>query len=196
MDETLKASCQALKLSALHFLLGPLEGFLAKVTAFLGGDIPVYRGDAADDSSSAYNGDEVTLPAADRDNLKKQQFVKPERIQSVLSQAISTCIEAKPQFAEMTKVTDISLLTFQSGEFLIPSCWLCFIKFVIKRLTLVIVVIVIVICGQLYIENTVTRAVIIKPVLFEVQLARKRMVSISSDSRPVEAISYDTRRDI
>lgn len=110
MDETLKASCQALKISALHFLLGPLEGFLAKVTAFLGGDIPVYRGNNEDSSGGSseggvtYTGDEVTLAPADRDNLKKQQFVKPDRIQSVLSSAISTCIEAKPHFATMAKV--------------------------------------------------------------------------------------------
>lgn len=36
MDETLKASCQSLKYSSVQFLLGPLESFLAKVTAFLG----------------------------------------------------------------------------------------------------------------------------------------------------------------
>jgi hypothetical protein len=36
MDETLKASCQSLKYSAVQYLLGPLETFLAKVTAFLG----------------------------------------------------------------------------------------------------------------------------------------------------------------
>lgn len=46
MDEHLKASCQALKYSALHFLLGPLEGFLAKVAAFLGSEIPLYRHDS------------------------------------------------------------------------------------------------------------------------------------------------------
>ena len=44
------------------------------------------------------------LSQADRENLKKQQFVKPERINSVLSSAISMCIEAKPLLAEMTKV--------------------------------------------------------------------------------------------
>lgn len=43
MDEHLKASCQALRTSALHFLLGPLESFLAKVSAFIGSDIPLYR---------------------------------------------------------------------------------------------------------------------------------------------------------
>ena len=43
MDDNLKSSCQALKYSAMHFLLGPLEGFLAKVSAFIGTDIPLYR---------------------------------------------------------------------------------------------------------------------------------------------------------
>jgi len=43
MDEHLKSSCQALKYSALHFLLGPLESFLAKVSAFIGSEIPLYR---------------------------------------------------------------------------------------------------------------------------------------------------------
>lgn len=36
MDETLKSSCQSLKYSSVQFLLGPLEAFLAKVTAFIG----------------------------------------------------------------------------------------------------------------------------------------------------------------
>lgn len=43
MEEHLKASCQALKYSAVHFLLGPLESFLAKVSAFIGSEIPLYR---------------------------------------------------------------------------------------------------------------------------------------------------------
>ncbi len=48
MDEHLKASCQALKLSAIHFLLGPLESFLAKVSAFINSEIPLYRYESAE----------------------------------------------------------------------------------------------------------------------------------------------------
>jgi hypothetical protein len=43
MDEHLKAACQALKYSSIHFLLGPMESFLAKVSAFIGVEIPLYR---------------------------------------------------------------------------------------------------------------------------------------------------------
>ena len=46
MDEHLKTSCQALKYSAIHFLLGPLESFLAKVSAFIAAEIPLYRYDS------------------------------------------------------------------------------------------------------------------------------------------------------
>ena len=48
MDEHLKASCQALKYSAMHFLLGPVESFLAKVSAFIGSEIPLYRHDSTE----------------------------------------------------------------------------------------------------------------------------------------------------
>jgi len=142
MDEVLKTSCQSLKFSALHFLLGPLEGFLAKVTAFIGDDIPVYRGDIVpnpphngpnDVSATALNGQEVLIPEAARNGLKKQQFVKPERILTVLNTAVENCIESKPQFSAMIK---------------------------------------------LYIDNGVTRSVIIKPVLQEIQLAKKRMGTV------------------
>lgn len=65
----------------------------------------MYRGGGdGDGRGEVTGGDEVVLSPADRENLKKQQFVKPERINSVLSSAISMCIEAKPLLAEMTKV--------------------------------------------------------------------------------------------
>jgi hypothetical protein len=134
LDETLKASCQSLKYSAVQYLLGPLEGFLAKVTAFLGeapplvfssvsspmlgSDIPVYRGggisgggggshENLDDHAGASNltGEEATIPSHLRDNLKKQQFVKVDRVHSLLTSVLQTCLEAKPQFAAMVKVS-------------------------------------------------------------------------------------------
>ena len=40
LDNVLKQACSSLKQNAIKMLLGPMDGFMAKVTAFAGGEVP------------------------------------------------------------------------------------------------------------------------------------------------------------
>lgn len=140
LDESLKSSCQSLKYSTIQYILGPLESFLAKVVAFIGCEIPVYRGQSnqdiddnnSDKNQQEYNGQDAFIPATLRETLKKQQFIKPERIQSLLKNVLEIYNETKPTFISLLKV---------------------------------------------YIENSITRTVILKPILQELTMMKLRMVN-------------------
>jgi len=134
LDLVLKDACLGLKASAVKMLLGPLDAFLSKVTAFVG-DIPV---DAASGASTGVAGDMlasdgsdsvVQLPAEARASLKNQAFVRPERIMEMLDSVQSTAMQSAPDLRDIMK---------------------------------------------LYIDNSVARTILLKPVQQEIDLARRK----------------------
>ena len=130
LDEALRSSCLNLKLSILHFVMPAVESFLAKVAAFIGGDVPVYRGAGAADSS---DGGEVLLTDAARSVLSSQAFVKAERVVEVLSSTIETIVQTQPELVKVVRA---------------------------------------------YLDNDTTRHIILKPVMHELQLSKRKVVSV------------------
>jgi hypothetical protein len=109
LDLVLKQACFSLKQSALKLLLGPLDNFLAKVTAFAGEiptEAPSGSGAAGADSSFlAAGGSHVALLSTEaRANLKNQAFVKPERIKEILENAQSDLGQRVPELRAIMKV--------------------------------------------------------------------------------------------
>lgn len=84
LDYVLKNSCLSLKQNAVKMLLGPTDGFLSKVVAFIG-EIPI---SSSSSSMLANDSSDITLLSTDnRQMLKSQAFVRPERIKEVLEQS-------------------------------------------------------------------------------------------------------------
>ncbi len=95
MDQVLKNSCFSLKQSALKLLLGPLDAFLAKVTAFIG-EIPAHLDSSFESSKDISSG---------LINLRQQSFIRFERIKDVLESVQLAVVQTTPDFRELMKVT-------------------------------------------------------------------------------------------
>lgn len=118
LDGVLKQACFSLKLSALKMLLGPLDGFLAKVTAF-SGEIPTevvesgggYLAGGAGGGAAGGGGAKVALLSAEAVNgLKNQAFVRPERIKEMLEGVQSMLVQTAPELKGVMKVSSELLL--------------------------------------------------------------------------------------
>lgn len=130
LDETLKHACVALRSTAVSHLLGAnFVTFFAKVTAFAGGDVPVYRGglgllgegDSVIQSGSAQSsldGQTIALPAHVTQVLVGQAFMQTDRLLSVLKSALDNVLEHLPLFLEVVKVR---LNTLFSPSYFHPS---------------------------------------------------------------------------
>ncbi|CAM9813789.1 unnamed protein product, partial [Ectocarpus fasciculatus] len=126
LDITLKEACRLLRCSAVTLMLGPLESFLAKVSAFAGIDIPTDL-DSNDNESEANSvglgQSETLLPSSVRATLKGQSFMKVDRVRTMLDSVMEVAVHKTPEMREML---------------------------------------------QLYIDNNVSRAVLVKPIQVEV----------------------------
>ena len=136
MDTVLKVSCTSFKASSTRLLLGSLDGWLAKITACIG-DVPI-----AHDNSSSSNANINTtgginmpppLPADQVALLKKQAFLRTDRIKEIL------------------------LETHTNMQAAIPTL----------RKTM-----------RLYIDNSVARTILLKPILLEVETVRRKVDTV------------------
>jgi conserved oligomeric Golgi complex subunit 3 len=123
LDNVLKSACSSMKQNAIKGLLGPLDSFLAKVTAFVG-EIPI----AAPGDSKLNLSENASFKS-----LKNQAFTRPDRIKEMLDTAV----------VSISKSTDD------------------------LRTTL-----------QLYVENAVARAILLKPIQQEAELSKRRMETV------------------
>jgi hypothetical protein len=133
LDAVLKASCGGMKTSAVKMLLGPIDAFLAKVTAFVG-EIPTTVSTHAQTQANTLAAGEGAavplLPPETRALIKNQAFMRAERIKEVLLSVQETAVQAAPELRDIMK---------------------------------------------LYVENSVARTILLKPVQQEVEVAHKRM---------------------
>jgi hypothetical protein len=126
LDEALRKSCLAFKSSAVKMLLGPLDAFLAKVSAFLGeipyqtgsGNVPTANTPTNMDSPLAEQEDSNSnltssgkralktpiLTAEQKNLLKNQSFVRPERLKECLEQVQSLLVQRMPDVKELVKL--------------------------------------------------------------------------------------------
>lgn len=148
LDHVLRNACMSLKQSAIKAILGPLDGFLAKCSAFVG-DIPFVsdetqgighsrNGFSSSSTSSSFVGGEnekqvLMLQPDLRVLLKNQSFVKPDRIKEVVLNLQETSLQNTPEFRSLLK---------------------------------------------LYIESSVARSVLLKPIQLEIEVAKLRMECI------------------
>lgn len=126
LDNVLKTACSSMKQSAIKTLLGPLDGFLAKVTAFIG-DIPI------SDIPERRGSEGTLLQSSASGSLKSQAFIRTERVKEMLDSAMQSVVLNTPEL----------------------------------RLTM-----------QQYIENTVARAILLKPIQQEADVHRRKMETI------------------
>jgi hypothetical protein len=112
LDSALKNACFALKQSSLKMVLGGLDAFLAKVTAFIG-EIPLSsakngKGDGSkptsDSAEKTTAKNEIMLPDSSRASLKNQSFVRPDRIKAVLESVQQVVLQTAPDLREILKV--------------------------------------------------------------------------------------------
>lgn len=141
LDEALRKSCLSFKLSAVKMLLGPLDAFLAKVAAFLG-DIPYQslanNNNGNNQRPSVVNGNQPVTPTADgtedgaaatqrpsslatrtpvltteqKNLLKNQSFVRPERLKECLEQVQHLITQRMPDIKDLVKVRSLPSLPF------------------------------------------------------------------------------------
>jgi hypothetical protein len=141
LDIVLKEACANLRQSAVRMLVGPLESFLAKVSAFAG-DIPVDRETAAaaagaagvespggGDNSASQGEDLVLLPSKAAAAVRGQAFLRPGRIREMLDKVMTEVKSTGPELKKMMR---------------------------------------------LYIKNTTARTILLRPVLQEIHISRKR----------------------
>ena len=119
MDTVLKNACLGLKSSALKMIFGSLDGFLAKVCAFVG-EIPTliqqHQQHAMTSSSlsNSVTGSTTTMASHDtltahlsvelRNILKNQAFVKPDRLKETLEMVQQNVVQNTPDLRDMLKV--------------------------------------------------------------------------------------------
>ena len=128
LDNVLKTSCSSLKQNAIKLLLGPLDAFLAKVTAFVG-EIPMSN---FNEQRAPEDQQKVTTNASFQ-SLKSQSFVRPERIKEMLDNAITAVQQSTPELRSAM---------------------------------------------QLYVENAVSRAILLKPIQQETEQCKRKMETI------------------
>eukprot|EP01041_Mallomonas_annulata_P006587 gene6587-13326_t len=125
LDVVLKNACASLKTSAVRTLLGTVEAFLAKVTAFVG-EIP---GNNNGTSAGTGAGTGTWSVAASR-GLQGQAFMRPDRVKELLQTVEHSMAGSCPEL----------------------------------RNTL-----------QLYIENPVARAILLKPIQHDIDILRRKV---------------------
>jgi hypothetical protein len=107
LDQTLKEACRLLRVSAVSMILGPLESFLAKVSAFAGVDIPVSsstKTSAASSGPGFVDSEDAAFTPAIRSTLKAQAFMKPDRIKGALDNAMEVAVEKSPELRSLMLV--------------------------------------------------------------------------------------------
>ena len=118
LETALRSACGSLRLSALRTLLGPLDGFLAKVTAFLG-EIPIAEEDGGSGGYSRLDGGGgvgeskgggAMATLAVSSGLKSQAFMRPERIKDMLENVVQLVAEGAPDLRSTLQVRVIVLL--------------------------------------------------------------------------------------
>jgi hypothetical protein len=87
-------------------ILGPLESFLAKVSAFAGIEIPVSSKSAniAGSGPGFVDAEDAAFTPAIRATLKAQAFMKPDRIKSALDNAMEVAVEKSPELRSLMLV--------------------------------------------------------------------------------------------
>lgn len=109
LDNSLKKACVSLKITACKFLLGPLDGLLAKVVAFIG-DIPYQTTTANTATPSEGNGGSNkqrggSLLSQEHTNLlKNQSFLRFERMKECFDQVQHLLLQRIPDLKAMMKV--------------------------------------------------------------------------------------------
>ena len=113
LDLDLKNACQALKDSVLKSIFGAMDSFLAKITAFVG-DFTTSTTTSTQQSSTYATSNSGQLPALSAEssqNLKKQDFMKIERVREMLISVQETVAESAPEFMNSMKVRRRTFLT-------------------------------------------------------------------------------------
>ena len=113
LDLDLKNACQALKDSVLKKIFAGMDSFLAKIGAFAG-DFATAASPSPSPSAStgslsippgASNSGQLPLLSAEaRDSLKKQDFMKIERVREMLGNVQETVVLTAPEFMISMKV--------------------------------------------------------------------------------------------
>lgn len=110
LDLDLKNACQALKDSVLKKIFGGMDSFLAKIGAFIG-DFTSPNSAASSAPSTlatthhtANNGQLPLLSQEAVESLKKQDFMKMERVRDMLGVVQETVVLAAPEFKVSMKV--------------------------------------------------------------------------------------------
>ncbi len=141
LDNVLKQSCFNLKQSSLKLLLGPLDAFLAKATAFVGGEIPLSYSSASAvavhldghgalhnsnnnnsnnnnnrNSNNNSNNNSELLAASAVHTLKQQAFLRPERIREMLEAVQVAVAESGPDLRKIMKVSKENTFTPTSSS--------------------------------------------------------------------------------
>ena len=113
LDLDLKNACQALKDSVLKKIFAGMDSFLAKIGAFAGdfGNAPAPAASTGTLSipinanhSQSQSGQLPLLPADARESLKKQDFMKIERVREMLGNVQETVVLTAPEFMISMKV--------------------------------------------------------------------------------------------
>ena len=113
LDLDLKNACQALKDSVLKSIFGAMDSFLAKITAFVG-DFTTSTTTSTQQSSTYATSNSGQLPALSAEssqNLKKQDFMKIERVREMLISVQETVAESAPEFMNSMKVRRTFLIS-------------------------------------------------------------------------------------
>eukprot|EP00428_Durinskia_dybowskii_P060658 CAMPEP_0170381734 /NCGR_PEP_ID=MMETSP0117_2-20130122/14567_1 /TAXON_ID=400756 /ORGANISM="Durinskia baltica, Strain CSIRO CS-38" /LENGTH=872 /DNA_ID=CAMNT_0010637325 /DNA_START=183 /DNA_END=2801 /DNA_ORIENTATION=+ len=108
LDDALKVACFSFQRCAVKLLLGNMDTFLAKVTAFVG-EIPLLNSDdnGADNStmSAGLDKHQRTTPLLTvASNLKNQAFVRPDRIKDLLESVQVVLLQRVPDLKLMMKL--------------------------------------------------------------------------------------------
>jgi hypothetical protein len=118
LDLDLKNACQALKDSVLKKIFAGMDSFLAKIGAFAG-DFGTTASPSPSPSAStgalsipvnashsqSQSGQLPLLPPEARESLKKQDFMKIERVREMLGNVQETVVLTAPEFMVSMKVT-------------------------------------------------------------------------------------------
>jgi hypothetical protein len=114
LDLDLKNACQALKDSVLKKIFAGMDSFLAKIGAFAGDFWNTPPAPAAStgtlsipinaNHSQSQSGQLPLLPADARESLKKQDFMKIERVREMLGNVQETVVLTAPEFMISMKV--------------------------------------------------------------------------------------------
>ena len=107
-----------MKINTIKMLLGPLEGFIGKITAFIEDSHHSSIVKSIDNTNSIDNNNTIDnftdnnhnniklLSLEIRNKLKNQLFMKSERIKELLTEVSQRIVQITPDFRDMLKVSD------------------------------------------------------------------------------------------